>query len=402
VLKSRELNINYKNLRMKNIVVLGSTGSVGRRALDVIKLLGVSSLWGIVARSNWRLLIEQIQKYKPKIVGVVKEDAYKKVKDKISKKVEVLCGQEGVDEIISSSKVDIVISAISGAAALPYNLSVLRSGKILATANKESFVMAGGILMDYSKRYGAKIIPCDSEHSAIFQIIENVKHSEIKKVFLTASGGPFINYTKAQMAKVKIEDALKHPIWKMGKKITVDSATMMNKAFEIIEARWLFGLSPKKIKVVLHPQSVIHSYVEFCDGSCIAEMNYPDMCLPIQYAITYPERLDGKWREMDITKVGKLTFAKPGKRELEALKLGYEVAEKDGTSGAILNAADEVAVDFFLEGKIKFLDIVKIVKEVLKKGGETATGNSPTLTDIMETDKKARDITKKYISHKLN
>lgn len=381
---------------MKNIVVLGSTGSVGKNALDVIKSLdGYCLLYGIVAKSNWKLLVEQIHKFSPAKAAIVDSKAYKNVKEAVNN-TEILCGIDGVKEVISSKEASLVLSAIGGSDGLPLSIHTLKSKKTLALANKESLVMAGQLLLEYAKEYNVEIIPVDSEHSAIFQAIKSDKQNKVHRIFLTASGGPFTNYNQTQLEDIMPQDALKHPVWDMGKKITIDSATMMNKALEIVEAKWLFNLEPHQIEIIIHPQSIIHSMVEFCDGSVMAQMSLPDMKIPIQYAITYPMRMSSDVERLDLTKVQNLTFQKPDFDKFPALELGYKTAETGGTMGAVLNASNEVAVSAFLNKTIKFLDIVNITKDVMERHKVI---QNPTLDDIMKADNWARDIALDIISN---
>ncbi|GJQ57354.1 MAG: 1-deoxy-D-xylulose-5-phosphate reductoisomerase [Candidatus Scalindua sp. AMX11] len=381
---------------MKNVIILGSTGSVGTSALEVVRNLRHQyKVVGLSANSRWDLLAEQINEFEPKSVSLVEgkwlDDLQKKVPEK---SVRIRTGKESVCELIAQEDADIVISAIVGAAGLPAAIEVIKTGKTLALANKEALVMAGNIIMPMAKERGAQILPVDSEHSAIFQAMMAGNRNEVKRVVITASGGPFCNHPKEKLSQVTLEEALKHPTWQMGQKITIDSATLMNKALEIIEAKWLFNLDTTQIDVIIHPESIIHSLVEFCDGSVIAQMGLPSMKVPIQFALTYPHRENGNVQNLDLAKLANLTFLQPDMDKFPALKLGYEAAKEGGTNGVTLNAANEVAVQAFLERKIKFTDIAKLVDKVIQKHNFV---QDPDMKDIMLADDYARKETKKCL-----
>ncbi len=382
---------------MKNVVILGSTGSIGKNALDVIRNLRHKyKVVGLSANSRWELLAKQVEEFKPKSVSLADGRWIKELKNKLPQNsVQILTGTDSVKEMVSRDDVDIVISAIVGAAGLPAAIEVIKNGKTLALANKEALVMAGGLIVSMAREKGVSIIPVDSEHSAILQALRAGHPNEVKKVIITASGGPFRDYPKEKLSEVTKEEALNHPTWQMGQKITIDSATLMNKALEIIEAKWLFNLDSTQIDVIIHPESIVHSLVEFCDGSVIAQMGLPDMKVPIQFALTYPHRENGNVESLDLAKLGSLNFRKPDMDKFPALRLGYEVVEKGGTMGATLNAANEIAVQAFLDRKIKFTDITKTVEHVMKKHNFI---KDPTLQDIMDADAHARKETKKCIS----
>ncbi|MBO1225271.1 MAG: 1-deoxy-D-xylulose-5-phosphate reductoisomerase [Candidatus Scalindua sediminis] len=382
---------------MKNVVILGSTGSIGKNALDVIRNLRHKyKVVGLSANSRWELLAKQVEEFKPKSVSLADGRWIKELKNKLPQNsVQILTGTDSVKEMVSRDDVDIVISAIVGAAGLPAAIEVIKNGKTLALANKEALVMAGGIIVSMAREKGVSIIPIDSEHSAILQALRAGHPNEVKKVIITASGGPFRDYPKEKLSEVTLEEALNHPTWQMGQKITIDSATLMNKALEIIEAKWLFNLDSTQIDVIIHPESIVHSLVEFCDGSVIAQMGLPDMKVPIQYALTYPYRENGNVESLDLAKLGSLNFRKPDMDKFPALRLGYEVVEKGGTMGVTLNAANEIAVQAFLDRKIKFTDITKTVEHVMKEHNFI---KDPTLQDIMDADAHARKETKKCIS----
>ena len=374
---------------MKNIAILGSTGSIGRNALDVIRSLGTDySATALTSNSNWEMLAQQVEEYHPKRVAIVDGEGGRRLKERLSgNSVQILTGEESIEEIVADANINFVLSAIVGAAALPATLTAIEHKKNLALANKEALVMAGGIVTERARKKGVTLLPVDSEHSAIFQSLSAGRRSELRRVILTASGGAFRDYPVDKLDKVTPEQALDHPTWKMGKKITIDSATLMNKALEIIEAKWLFGLKAEEIDVVIHHQSIIHSMVEFQDGSVIAQMGLPDMKLPIQYALTYPERRPASVEPLDLAKLGRLTFAKPDLQRFPALRLGFWAVNDSGTLPAVMNAANEVAVDAFLERRLKFTGIVRAVEEVMHKH---TNKKNPSLEDIMSADSWAR------------
>ena len=382
---------------MKNVVILGSTGSIGKSALDVIRNLQHKyKVSALSANSQWELLAKQANEFKPESVSLADERWIDSLKNNLSEtSVQIHTGADSVREMVSKDDIDIVISAIVGGAGLPAAVEVIKNGKTLALANKEALVMAGGLIVSMAKENGVSIIPVDSEHSAVLQALRSGHRDEVKKIIITASGGPFYNLPKEKLSEVTKEEALNHPTWKMGQKITIDSATLMNKALEVIEAKWLFGLSSTQIEVIIHPESIVHSLVEFCDGSVIAQMGLPDMKVPIQFALTYPHRENGNVESLDLAKLGSLNFKKPDMDKFPALRLGYEVVEKGGTMGATLNAANEVAVQAFLDRKIKFTDITKTVEHIMKEHNFI---KDPTLQDIMNADEYARKETKKCLS----
>jgi len=382
---------------MKNVVILGSTGSIGKSTLDVIRNLEHKyNVVALSANSQWELLSEQVREFKPESVSLANEQYIDSLRNSLpDNSVQILTGANSVREMVSKENVDIVLSAIVGGAGLPAAIEVIKNRKTLALANKEALVMAGGLIMPLAKENGVNIIPVDSEHSAVLQALRAGRRDEVKKIIITASGGPFRNHPIEKLSEVTKEEALNHPTWSMGNKITIDSATMMNKALEVIEAKWLFDLDASQIEVVIHPESIIHSLVEFCDGSVIAQMGLPDMKVPIQFALTYPDRENGNVESLDLAKLGTLNFQKPDMDKFPALRLGYEVVEKGGTMGATFNAANEVAVQEFLDNKIKFTDIAKTVEHVMNKHDFK---NDPTLQDIIDADEYARKETKICLS----
>ncbi len=379
---------------MKNIVVLGSTGSIGTNTLEVARnLKDKFRVIGLSAYSRWELLAEQVEEFKPAYVALNDAQLVEKFKSRNNhKQTRILTGNDCLKEMVLNHDVDIVVSAVVGAAGLQAAIATVQQGKILALANKESLVMAGNIVMSLAKKN--QILPVDSEHSAIFQSLQSGKRDEVKRVILTASGGPFYDYPADKLPGVTLAQALKHPTWQMGRKITIDSATMMNKALEIIEAKWLFDLKIEQIDVVIHPQSIIHSMVEFCDGSVIAQMGMPDMKVPIQYALTFPERNHLAVKPFDLSKIGNLTFKKPDREKFPALRLGYQAAKEGGTLGATMNAANEVAVQAFLDGRILFTDIAAFVEKVMNNHHFI---KNPCLEDILAADSWARQEIKKCL-----
>ena len=373
----------------KRIAILGSTGSIGTSALRVIEALGPEySVVAISANSSVELLAQQARRFEPKYVAIADAsygDQLKKLLTGASAKV--MSGPGSLKEIAELDEVDIVLMAVVGAAGLPAVLAAARAGKRLAIANKEPLVVAGELLMSEVARSGAVVLPVDSEHSAVFQAMQAGKPNEVEKIILTASGGPLRGATAEEMQKVTREQALAHPTWDMGPKITIASATMMNKALEIIEARWLFGVSVEKIEVLIHPESIVHSLVEFVDGSVVAQLGEPDMCLPIQYALTYPDRVVGIGKRLRLEELGKLTFEQPRCDVFRALSLAYEVARTGGTAAAVFNAANEAAVDEFLAGRIGFASIVELVEHCLN---EHNVRHGVSIEELLEADAWAR------------
>jgi 1-deoxy-D-xylulose-5-phosphate reductoisomerase len=373
----------------RNIAILGSTGSVGRNALRVIDGLGPEyEIAALSAHSNVQLLAEQTKRYKPKLVAVTNSNSVAAFRELIGDfDVEVLGGPDSLAEIAEREAVDIVLSAVVGSAGLRSALATVRTGKRLAIANKESLIIAGELLTETAKENGGTILPVDSEHSAIFQAMLSGSHEEVRKIILTASGGPFREATVEDLQTVTLEQALAHPVWSMGPKITIDSATMVNKAFEVIAARWLFDMPVEKIEVLVHPESIVHSLVEFVDGSVIAQLGKPDMRLPIQYALTYPSRVPGICEPLRLEEVGKLTFESPNLDVFRGLSLGFDVARTGGTAAAVFNAANEAAVEEFLAAKISFVNIVELVEHCLNKN---RVKKHVSLGELLEADAWAR------------
>ncbi len=375
---------------VKQIAILGSTGSIGRNALRVIDALGPEyQVVALSAHSNVELLAEQARRYKPKFVAVTNSDYVAQLREFLGGlEVEILAGPDGLTEIAKLEEADIVLTAVVGAAGLPAVLAAAKCGKQLAIANKEPLVVAGQLLVSEAKKNGGTILPVDSEHSAIFQAMQSGTREEVNKIILTASGGPFRGAAVEDIQEVTLKQALAHPVWDMGPKITVDSATMMNKAFEIIEGHWLFDMPVDKIEVLIHPESIVHSLVEFIDGSVIAQLGEPDMCLPIQYALTYPQRVGGIARRLRLEEIGKLTFEKPDFAMFRALPLAYEVARTGGAAAAVFNAANEAAVEEFLAGGIEFVNIIELIEHCLNKHD---VNTSASLEELFEADAWARE-----------
>jgi 1-deoxy-D-xylulose-5-phosphate reductoisomerase len=373
----------------RRVVVLGSTGSIGTNCLDVIDHLEDRlEAFGLSAHTNWELLHRQVTRHQPRYVTVTDEATAHRFREmSLPRCTRLLQGADGVAQMVRDPEVDVVVTAIVGSAGLTGTWLALEAGKTVAVANKETLVMAGPLVMDLAKRRGARVLPVDSEHSAIYQALQAGRPGEVARVVLTASGGPFRGRKRADLQDVSVDEALQHPTWRMGPKITVDSATMMNKALEIIEARWLFDLPPERIEVIIHPESIIHSFVEFTDGSIMAQLSPPDMRLPIQYALLYPERLDGPARRLDWSQLGALHFEQPDFETFPALELGFEVARRGGSSGAVLNAANEAAVAGFLEGALSFLEIPRVCRAVLENHDFSAR---PTLSELGALDRWAR------------
>ena len=373
---------------MKKVTVLGSTGSIGRNTLEVIeRLKDRFKVQYLAVNKNIELLFEQVKKFNPKGVVVFNEKKAKEFKKLVGNSVEVLTGEDGLVEIAGRNDVDIVVNGLVGFAGLKPTVEAVKLGKRIALANKETLVVAGKIIKKLIKENGSELIPVDSEHNAIFQCLVGETQNSISKIILTASGGPFLNKSKDELENVTIEEALRHPNWKMGKKITIDSATLMNKGLEVIEAHWLFDMPVEKIQVVIHPQSIVHSMVEFVDGSVKAQLGVPDMKIPIQYALTYPERSTSNYKRVDFYKLKELNFLEPDLEKFECLKIAYEVAKCGDTYPAVLNASNEVAVDAFLKGKIKFTQIPEIIKKALEKHNPVS---EPELEDIFKADAETR------------
>ncbi|HQL00864.1 MAG TPA: 1-deoxy-D-xylulose-5-phosphate reductoisomerase [Smithellaceae bacterium] len=375
---------------MKTVSVLGSTGSIGVATLDVVlknpKRFKIASL---AAGKNIRLLASQIELFRPAMVSVATSKDAEALRSLVGRRrrTEILIGQEGACQVAASPNADIIVAAISGAAGLLPTLAAIEAGKDIALANKETMVMAGSIVRQRAKHKGVKILPVDSEHSAIFQCLNGQPKRLLKRIILTASGGPFLHYPLRDLKNVKLQQALKHPRWKMGRKITIDSATMMNKGLEVIEAKWLFDIDISSIDVLIHPESAVHSMVEFLDGSVIAQMGIPDMRIPIAYALSWPDRIENDLPGLDLAGMKQLTFFQPDMKKFESLQLAYEAGKSEGTAPSVLNAANEIAVSAFLDNTIRFTDISRIVSSVLKRHKPV---KQPTLEEILQADCEAR------------
>ena len=383
------------NETTKVISVLGSTGSVGEQALDVADRFGYK-VTSISANKNFTRVEEQARKFNVSSIAMADENAARELKIRLADtKIKVFCGEEGICEMISSDSSQTVVNSIIGKAGLLPTLAVIDRGARLALANKESLVVAGEIVMNRARAKGVEVLPVDSEHSAIFQSLKSGNHSEIKKILLTASGGPFFGYTKEDLSQISVERALAHPTWKMGAKITIDSATLMNKGFEVIEAVHLFDVPADKIEVVVHRESIIHSMVEYIDNSIIAQLSVPDMRLCIQYAVTYPERTNAAINELELCALSGLTFNRPDKKTFLLLQCAIESINKGGALPAVLNASNEVAVSAFLNKKIGFYSIFESVSEVLSRLDYAS--KKTTLDEILEMDREARALTKEIL-----
>jgi 1-deoxy-D-xylulose-5-phosphate reductoisomerase len=391
---------------MKNVVILGSTGSIGRNALDVISRLNAKQqkyrILGLAAGRNISLLEKQILQFRPKYVSVSDEKLGCMLKNRLKpyiRKTKFFIGKDALVKIASLPKIDIIIFGITGIIGLlPLLASIEKNNaKYIALANKEPIVVAGDLIISKLKNTKMSILPVDSEHSAIFQCLQKVQKEQIKEIILTGSGGPFYNYTEKRMSSVTVREALRHPSWRMGKKITIDSATLMNKGFEVIEAHYLFDVDYEKIKVLIHPETIVHSLVKLIDGSVLAQLAIPDMRIPIQYALTYPERVNTSLPELKLEDIRRLTFHKIDTDKFKCFKIAQEVAKIGGSALAVLNASDEVAVNAFLTKKIKFTDIPKIIEKAVSKHIGENFIRKPTLEEILEVDKWARKFAESII-----
>ena len=373
----------------KQIAILGSTGSIGTQALEVIEEHSDKfEVYALTANNNADLLVSQARKFNPEFVVIANENKYAQVKEALSDlPMKVFAGAASIADVAAMQPVDIVLTAMVGYSGLLPTISAVKAGKVIALANKETLVVAGDLVCDLSRQYNSAIVPVDSEHSAIFQCLQGEMNNPIEKVILTASGGPFRGKDINFLRNVTAADALKHPNWSMGAKITIDSASLMNKGFEVIEAKWLFGVGKEKIDVVVHPQSIIHSMVQFEDGSVKAQMGLPDMKLPIQYAFGYPQRLSSKSPRLDFQQHSNLTFEKPDTNVFRNLAFAYEAMEQGGNMPCILNAANEIVVAAFLKGEIGFLQMSDIIEATMQK---VAFIKKPSYEQYVETDKEAR------------
>ena len=383
---------------MKKISILGSTGFIGTNTLKIISAFPERyKVVGLAAGSNVAKLSEQIKMYKPDVVSVTSPALAEKLKTLLSPhtSLPIFVDQAGMIEVATYPEADLVVSAMVGSVGLLPTMAAIRSGKRLALANKETLVVAGKLVMEAAQSYGVDIIPIDSEHSAIFQVLKGQKKEDVSRLILTASGGPFLNYDSKRLTNITPEEALKHPVWKMGKKITIDSATLMNKGLEVIEAHWLFNLPPEFIQVVIHPQSIIHSMVEYCDGSTLAQMSLPDMRLPISYALAYPERLKNDLPSLNLANLGKLTFFEPDFERFPSVRLAYQSLQEEASMCAVLNGANEVAVEAFLKKRISFSEISLVIQKSMDKHHPRSIKD---IEDAMEVDAWARQTANKIVN----
>lgn len=375
--------------RITNIAILGSTGSIGRSSLDVID--GLSDRFRVTCLTAYRntdLLLEQIHRFRPRAVVLGTEEAAARVRSDIKTTTEVLSGDDGLLEIVTRNDVDLVISALVGFAGLQPTLKAIAAGKDIALANKETLVVGGEMVMKTAREHNVRILPIDSEHSAILQCLQGEDLRSVERLILTASGGPFLHVDRTEFGQITPSRALRHPTWKMGHKITIDSATLMNKGLEVIEAHWLFGLPPERIEVVVHPQSIIHSMVEFMDGSIKAQLGVPDMKLPIQYALTYPERPATSFTRLDFAQLAQMTFLPPDTEKFPSLALAYRALHSGGTMPAVLNAANEIAVHLFLERRIPFTAIPSLIAGAMDSHTPIA---QPDLETLIRVDAQTRE-----------
>ena len=374
----------------RHLAILGSTGSIGTQALDVVSqhedLFEIELL---TANNNSRLLIEQAHRFNPAAVVICNPDLYEEVAAALDPLyIKVFTGIDSICDLLRDPKIDIVLTAMVGFSGLKPTIAAIEAGKAVALANKETLVAAGALIMPLARKHGAPILPVDSEHSAIFQCLQG-EHARLEKILLTGSGGPFLHSSREEMAAATREQALNHPRWRMGAKVTIDSASLMNKGLELIEARWLFNVEPGDIEVVIHPQSIIHSMVQFSDGCVMAQLSQPDMRLPIQYALSYPSRIDLNTRRIDFAELATLTFERPDLERFPCLGLAYSALEKGGNATCAMNGANEVAVAAFLEGKIRFVDIPEIIATTMERSTFVA---KPSFDDIYSTDFEAKRI----------
>jgi len=391
--------INHNNtLQPKQIALLGSTGSIGTQALDVIAAHPEQfEVYGLTANNNVDLLIQQARRFHPAVVAIANDVHYFSLKEALRDlPIHVFSGIEAIAQIAAMESVDIVLTAMVGYSGLLPTLAAVKAGKTIALANKETLVVAGELIYSLVKQYQSAIIPVDSEHSAIFQCLVGEGDNPVEKIILTASGGPFRTTDKEQLISITKTEALRHPNWTMGAKITIDSATMMNKGFEVIEAKWLFGLDPSQIEVLVHPQSIIHSMVQFVDGSVKAQMGLPDMRMPIQYAFSYPNRLHSSWPRLDFSAYSHLSFEQPDYFKFRNLSLAFEALKRQGNAPCVLNAANEVVVAAFLRDEIGFLQMSDIIEATLQKA---TFMSQPAYNDYVASDEEARSIAMELIAN---
>lgn len=385
---------------MINIAILGSTGSIGTQTLEIVDSNLDIQVMGLAAGNNVDLLEQQIRKYRPRLAAVWSEKAWHDLKMRVADlPVRVVCGMEGLLEIATMEETNILVTAIVGMIGIRPTIAAIEAGKNIALANKETLVTAGHLIMPLAKEKGVSILPVDSEHSAIFQSLKTENAEQIEKILLTASGGPFRGKKREELASIQVEDALKHPNWSMGQKITIDSSTLVNKGLEVIEAKWLFEAELEQIQVVVHPQSIIHSMVQFKDGGILAQMGMPDMKLPIQYALTYPKRRPMGGKRVDFYELGQLTFEKPDTETFRGLKLAYEAAHIGGSMPTVYNAANEKAVSLFLERKISYLQITELILEAMNNHKVIA---NPTVEEILRTQTESEELLCSLVGSGIN
>jgi 1-deoxy-D-xylulose-5-phosphate reductoisomerase len=377
--------------KRRKIAILGSTGSIGTQALDVIsRHADRFEAYVLVANNSVELLVKQAREMMPEVVVIGNKDKYNQLKDALADlPIKVWCGVEAIEEVVRDENIDLVLTAMVGISGLKPTVSAIKAGKAIALANKETLVVAGELIATLALKHRVPILPVDSEHSAIFQCLNGEGNNRIDKILLTASGGPFRNFTAEQLTKVTKKEALNHPNWDMGMKVTIDSSTLMNKGFEMIEAKWLFDVEPSQIEVLIHPQSIVHSMVQFDDNTIMAQLGQPDMRAPIQYAFSYPERLKLEMEPVDFIKLSQLTFEAPDRERFPNLNFAYEAIEKGGNMPCVLNAANEVAVSLFLEDKIGFYEMSSIIEKAMDR---SAFMREPTLSDYIQCDKETREI----------
>jgi len=378
-------------VKKRNIAILGSTGSIGRQALEVIATFPDRfEAYALVANNRVELLIEQARQFLPEVVVIANESKYTLLKEALSDlPIKVWCGSRAIEEMVQDEEIDMVLTAMVGFSGLKPTISAIAAGKIIALANKETLVVAGELITSLALEKRSAVLPVDSEHSAIFQCLNGEGDNRIDKILLTASGGPFRSYTREQLKRVTPAQALAHPNWNMGEKVTIDSSTLMNKGFEMIEAKWLFGVEPSQIEVLVHPQSIIHSMVQFEDHSVMAQLGLPDMRMPIQYAFSYPERLRSDIPPVDFFALSQLTFERPDRERFPNLTFAYDAIGAGGNMPCILNAANEMAVALFLQERIGYTEMSRLIAETMQK---VSFVQSPTLDDYLETDTEARAI----------
>ena len=379
-------------MNMKNITILGSTGSIGTQTLQVVRDNGDIKVLALAAGHNIKALAEQVREFRPKLVCVAEESGIDELKLLTNDiEYEICCGMDGLKRVASYEGADTVVTAIVGMIGIIPTIEAIKTGHNIALANKETLVTAGHIIMPLAKEYNVKILPVDSEHSAIFQALNGENNNKIDKILLTASGGPFRGFTREQMKNVTLEDALKHPNWAMGRKITIDSATMVNKGLEVMEAKWLFGVEMDDVQIIVQPQSIIHSMVQFEDGGVIAQLGTPDMRLPIQYALYYPERRYLSGDRLDFYKLGQITFEKPDRDNFAGLRLAYDAGVKGGNTPTIFNAANEYAVAEFLNRRISFLEITDMIEHAMNT---IKFIDNPTVDEILATEQATYELLK--------